>query len=351
MTIGGGGAYNSIDRTNFALKPDDMQSKVGIIETVAIRTVWPKEDANFTPWLRDHIGELDKVLGLDLSSPQSEVRVGAFSVDLVAETNVGDVVIENQFGKSDHRHLGQLLTYLLNRDVERAIWIVEEGRPEHINAVQKLNESGVAQIWMVTVRTVRIGDSAAAPLFTIVAEPPEIQLFKPPNGDGPTRSQIKKREFMDHLFAQARAERIDSPFRNLAANIHGILHTPAQGPGLVYRLAVNRTGSRVVVTNKRGRWLGALDELAKDRTDIDHAITAAGLPNTLVWTDQATAGRWAIRYTVDVNWQEKTDSTKLRELNRASAEMKRVFDPYLENLDPRLKDDSTELSRDVEGNG
>ncbi len=351
MTIGGGGAYNSTDPTDFTRKPDDMQSKVGIIETVAIRTVWPKEDANFTPWLRDHIGELDKVLGLDLGNPQCEVRVGSFSVDLVAETNVGDVVIENQFGKSDHRHLGQLVTYLSHRDVEQAIWVVEEGRPEHVKAVQRLNESGMAQIWMVTVRTVRIGDSAAAPLFTIVAEPPEIPPPKPPNGDGPTPSQIKKREFMDRLFAQARAERIDSPFRNLAPSIHGILHTPAQGPGLVYRLAVNRTGSRVVVTNKRGRWLGVFDELAKHRTDIDHAITAAGLANTLVWSQQVIEGRWAIRYTVEVNWQEKTDSTKMRELNRASAEMKRVFDPYLENLDPRLEDDSTELPRDVDGNG
>ena len=330
LTIGGD-AYDSPERPNFALKPDNMQSKVGIIETVAIRTVWPKEDANFTPWLRDHIGELDKVLGLDLSNPQSEVRVGAFSVDLVAETNDGDVVIENQFGKSDHRHLGQLVTYLSHRDVEQAIWVVEKGRPEHIKAVETLNERGIGQFWMVTVQAIRIGDSAPAPLFTVIAEPPEIPPpFKPPNGDGSTPSQIKKREFMDHLFAQARAERIDSPFRNLAPNVHGILHTPAQGPGLVYRLAVNRTGSRVVVTNKRGRWLGALDELAKHRTDIDHAITAAGLPNTLIWTDQVTAGRagrWAIRYTVDVNWQEKTDSTKLRELNRASAEMKRVFDP------------------------
>ena len=99
---------------------------------------------------------------------------------------------------------------------------------------------------------------------------------------------------------------------------------------------------------------GALDELAKHRTDIDHAITVAGLPNTLVWTDQVTAGRagrWAIRYTVDVNWQEKTDSTKMRKLNRASAEMKRVFDPYLLKLDPRLEYDSTELSRDADGKG
>ena len=80
------------------------------IKTVAIRKVWPTEYADFTPWLQSHIGELDKVLGLGLSDPQREVGAGAFSIDLVAETNFGDVVIENQFGTSDHRHLGQLVT-------------------------------------------------------------------------------------------------------------------------------------------------------------------------------------------------------------------------------------------------
>ena len=137
-----------------------MQSEVGTIETVAIRDVWPKEDADFTPWLQRHIGELDRILGLGLTSPQNEVAAGAFSIDLVAESNFGDVVIENQFGKSDHRHLGQLLTYLSDREAERAIWIVEEGRPEHVKAVKTLNERGVGQIWMVTVRAIRISDSA-----------------------------------------------------------------------------------------------------------------------------------------------------------------------------------------------
>ena len=77
-----------------------MPLEVGTIETVAIRQVWPTENVGFTPWLQRHIGELDKVLGLGLSDPQREVSAGAFSIDLVAETNFGDVVIENQFGRS-----------------------------------------------------------------------------------------------------------------------------------------------------------------------------------------------------------------------------------------------------------
>ena len=83
-----------------------MSSTVGSIKTVAIREVWPTEYADFTPWLQTNIGELDNVLGLGLANPQRDVGAGHFSIDLVAETNFGDIVIENQFGRSDHRHLG-----------------------------------------------------------------------------------------------------------------------------------------------------------------------------------------------------------------------------------------------------
>ena len=71
-----------------------MPLEIGFIETVNIREVWPTENAAFTPWLQSHIGELDKVLGLGLSNPQREVGGGDFSIDLVAETNFGDIETE-----------------------------------------------------------------------------------------------------------------------------------------------------------------------------------------------------------------------------------------------------------------
>lgn len=220
-----------------------MPPNIGIVEPVAIRDVWPRENADFTPWLQSHIGELDKVLGIGLTTPRSEVGAGDFSIDVVADTNLGDVVIENQFGPSDHRHLGQLVTYLSHRAARRAIWIVEKGRPEHVKAVETL-----------------------------------------------------RRDFLKDLFKQARDEGIDSPFKDLSPSIHGILHRHARGSGIVYRVAVNSSESRVVVTNARGRWEGALAVLAAKQTHIDQAFRAAGL-QALEWPEQATAGRWAIRYT------------------------------------------------------
>jgi len=317
-----------------------MSSTVGFIRTVAIRKVWPTEHAHFTPWLQAHIEELDSVLGLGLTNPQREVGAGDFSIDLVAETNFGDVVIENQFGRSDHRHLGQLVTYLSQRDVERAIWIAEEARPEHVKAVATLNDRGIGQIWMITVRAVRIDDSVPAPLFTVVAEPADIE--KTVESTELTETKVKRRDFLAALFDQARDEGIDSPFKNLSPNVQGQLHTPARGQGLVYRVAVNRHRSRVVLTNVGGRWLGALAALIKSRDEIDRDFAAAGLPQPLEWTDEVTAGRWVIRYQVDVNYQDEPDLAKMRELNRAAAAMKHVFDPYLQQLDAQLEEDVSE---------
>jgi len=300
------------------LPPNNIQP-VGSIEQVPIRSVWPNEANDFTPWLGSHINELEVVLGLGLANAQSEVGAGDFSIDLVAETNFGDVVIENQYGRSDHRHLGQLVTYLAHRDVQRAIWIVEEGRPEHVKAVETLNARGVGQIWMVTMRTIRIDQSMPAPLFTVVAAPSEESLVVDTSTGGQELrpAEIQKRAFMAALFAQAREEEIDSPFKNLTPNANGLNQTSARGSGLLYRVAVNRRESRVVVTNACNRWIGALDVLVAAQTNIDQAFADAGL-NALKWPGRVTEGRWWIRYTVAASYDEEPDPEKMRELNRSS---------------------------------
>ena len=318
-----------------------MPLEVGFIETVPIREVWPTENAGFTPWLQSHVDELDKVLGLGLSNPRREPRrevgAGDFRIDLVAETDFGDVVIENQYGRSDHRHLGQLVTYLSHREVQRAIWIVEEARREHVKAVETLNARGAGQIWMVTVRTVRIGDSPAAPLFAVVSGPSEDAMVAGDAGPDPTPAQRWRRDFLAALFAQARDEGIDSPFKDLAPKADGLLHTQARGAGLLYRVAVNRREARVVVTNAQGRWTTAIDALAERRDEIDQAFAAAGLPKALEWDGRMAAGRWVIRYTVPADYEDEVDPARMRELNQAAAAMKRVFDPHLHGLDPRLE--------------
>jgi hypothetical protein len=147
---------------------------IGKLERVDLREVWANEAQDFTQWLESNIGVLNDALELNLLNVDREQAAGSFSIDLVAEDEGGGtVIIENQLEKSNHDHLGKLVTYLTAMSAKAAIWIVSDPRPEHVAAVAWLNESSSAAFYMVKVEAVRIGDSPAAPLFTLIVGPSE----------------------------------------------------------------------------------------------------------------------------------------------------------------------------------
>src|SRR2546427_9279425 len=149
-------------------------SQIGKLERVSLREVWKHEAKDFTQWLQENIDVLNSALDLNLVNVDRERETGDFSIDLVAEDDGGGtVIIENQLEKSNHDHLGKLVTYLTGMGARSAIWIVSDPRPEHVAAVAWLNESSSADFYMVKVEAVRIGGSPAAPLFTVVCGPSE----------------------------------------------------------------------------------------------------------------------------------------------------------------------------------
>ena len=149
-------------------------TSIGKLERVPLRKVWEHEAYDFTQWLQENIDVLNTALDLNLVNVDREQAAGSFSIDLVAEDEGGGtVIIENQLEKSNHDHLGKLITYLSSMGAKAAIWIVSDPRPEHVAAVAWLNESSSAAFYMVKVEAVRIGDSPAAPLFTLIVGPSE----------------------------------------------------------------------------------------------------------------------------------------------------------------------------------
>jgi hypothetical protein len=147
---------------------------IGKLERVHLREVWKHEALDFTQWLEENIDTLNTALGLNLINVDREQAAGDFSVDLVAEDENGaTVIIENQLEKSNHDHLGKLITYLTAMSAKAAIWIVSDPRPEHVAAITWLNEASAVDFYMVKVEAVKIGDSPAAPLFTLIVGPSE----------------------------------------------------------------------------------------------------------------------------------------------------------------------------------
>ena len=128
----------------------------GRIEKVPLRAVRLGEAADFTTWLEKNVEVLNDALEISLVSAEREQAAGAFSVDLLAEdANGHTVVIENQLGRSDHDHLGKLITYLSNFDAPTGIWIVGDPRPEHVTAMAWLNE-GAADFYLLKADAIQI---------------------------------------------------------------------------------------------------------------------------------------------------------------------------------------------------
>ncbi|MCB1187765.1 DUF4268 domain-containing protein [bacterium] len=144
----------------------------GRVERLPVRDVWPHEALAFTPWLSQNLDVIGELVGLELSLESIEQTLENFRVDIIASDARGrSVVIENQFGDSDHKHLGQLLSYYASWNADVAIWIVEKARAEHVKAVSVMNEHFPADFYLVQVEAIRIGDSLPALLPTLIYGP------------------------------------------------------------------------------------------------------------------------------------------------------------------------------------
>ena len=140
-----------------------------------LRTVWPNEACDFTPWLENNLNLLGEAIGVDLCFRERESAVGKFSLDILASEEGTDnaVVIENQLESSNHTHLGQLLTYAAGKNAKIIVWIVKQAREEHRRAMEWLNEhtDDETAFFLVEVELWRIGDSAPAVHFNILEQP------------------------------------------------------------------------------------------------------------------------------------------------------------------------------------
>lgn len=152
--------------------------KLGRISTIAARDVWAHEASEFTPWLAtpENMKELGDALGLgDLEIEAIEKDVGRFSADIVARDEGGShVLIENQLEQTDHRHLGQVLTYLAGLDGDATIiWIATRFLEEHRAAIDWLNTNTTERFdfFGVEIEVLRIGTSDPAARFNVVSKP------------------------------------------------------------------------------------------------------------------------------------------------------------------------------------
>jgi len=151
---------------------------LGKLEKVNLRTAWKNEAKDFTVWLaqEENLTILGDEIGFGLKLVKTEADVGKFSVDILAEDEDDPnhkVIIENQLEKTDHDHLGKIITYASGYDAKTVIWIAETFQDEHKQAIHWLNErtDEGTNFFAIEMELWKIGDSDPAPKFSIVAQP------------------------------------------------------------------------------------------------------------------------------------------------------------------------------------
>jgi len=150
---------------------------LGRLEKVDLREVWKHEATDFTNWIskEKNIELLSETIGIDIEVLETEASVGNFNVDILANDSNDDskIIIENQLERTDHDHLGKLITYASGYDARTIIWVVKSVRDEHKKAVEWLNNhlDDEINIFLIEIEVWKIGNSAPAPKFNIVESP------------------------------------------------------------------------------------------------------------------------------------------------------------------------------------
>ncbi len=153
----------------------DKEESLGKLERVELRKAWLGEATDFTPWLADNLELLGETIGIEMELEQQEKDVGPYRADILCRDTIDEswILIENQIEKTDHTHLGQLLTYAAGLEAATIIWIAKNFTDEHRAALDWLNEitDERFRFFGLEVELWKISQSPPAPKFNIVSKP------------------------------------------------------------------------------------------------------------------------------------------------------------------------------------
>jgi hypothetical protein len=290
--------------------------------------VFSHEAYDFTTWMERNPDALSNAIEIELADVNREQDAGDFNVDLFAEDIDGHrVIIENQLEATDHKHLGQVLTYLSVLDADIAIWITADARPEHVSAISWLNENATgADFYLVKVEGVRVDESRAAPLFTRIVGPSEGT-----RAAGQRKKELNERhrlrkEFYSGLLPKSNQK--TNRFSNISPKTRSYISASA-GRGFEYLYEAREHVSRATLfldfeeTQEVND--AAFDVLEDHRDEIDAAVDGP-----LEWTRDESRRR-KITFETEGGYRDREDWDAVHErLTQVMAQLERATLPYLD---------------------
>lgn len=253
---------------------------IGKITRIPLRNVWKHEAHDFTTWLEHNIDVLNEIIEPTLTVVDRESSAGDFKLDLLAEDELNQtVVIENQLERSDHDHLGKVLTYLAAFDAKIAIWIVGQPRPEHVSAVSWLNESNTsAAFYLIKAEAVSIENSPPALLLTAIVSPSDESKIVANEKKHLSERHHLRHDFWAELLEMAKNK--TSLHSNISPSNQNWISASAGSTGTSFAYVVTQKWWRVELYISKGKDLKEENEFIFDlihqhRQDIESEFGSA----------------------------------------------------------------------------
>lgn len=306
-----------------------------------IREYWPREDTDFTPWLgsEENISILGDAIGVELEVQEQEASVGPFRADILCKNTADNsyVLIENQFGRTDHSHLGQLFTYAAGLDAVTLVWVVERFTEEHRAAIDWLNRisDDKFHFFGIEIELWRIGDSLAAPKFNVVSKPNDwVKIVREAaesrSQSGQSEWQKMKvdfwRRFGEHLSATNPEFKAPKPSTSLWVG-YGIGRA---NTGLEVAFTQRTVSVYVVISNRdRAGWFQYLSS----KSDEIEAELGTLISEELFWSERSDMKYSHIGISKDVSVTEEENWPDIFEwLSTSMSAMKLVFKSRVKSI-------------------
>ncbi|MDE0151331.1 MAG: DUF4268 domain-containing protein [Bdellovibrionales bacterium] len=269
--------------------------QIGKLKKIELREIWSREDTDFTNWLNDNLDILGEAIGLDLEESETECSWdnSNFRVDISATTKEGEkIIIENQLEQTNHKHLGQIMTYMINMETRVAVWIAKTVREEHMNVINWLNEFTDKDFYLIQLESYQIDESKPAPFLKVVCRPSiEMKAVGKQKKELSEAGKLKK-DFWKKLLDRS-SEKTDLFSKSFPSSWTIISHRVNKDVALAYRINKYRYSIAVLFEKSlKENFLGFKKEL-KNKLGFDFQFKNVG-----------NAGTPSERYQI-IKWFEK----------------------------------------------
>ena len=309
------------------------------LEKIELRNGWETEDKHFTPWLakEENLDELGKAIQMDLILEEVEQSVGPFRADLICRDGASDnlVLIENQLEKTNHKHLGQILTYAAGTKAMTIVWIASEFTEEHRATLDWLNNitDDKFNFFGIEVELFKIRNSDFAPHFKLISKPNDWSKSMNSYKNIGENNELSNRKKLCLSYWNQLAEKIK--------NNNSFLKTQKPRPQHWYSFAIGKTGFKLATTLKTQKNMASTElYISKDKEafktlELDKEQIEQELGFALSW--EYLPERDASRVAIYKDNVDSNDESSLNQTVKWHIEMLEKFHSVFSNRIKQLK--------------